>query len=112
MDVAVPGGQQIYVAANGALAFTQAGVDVIPAGGFAYGFTTIFSTFGFPGGLLACPVTAGETVSIPSGFALSQVFANLPGLSDADVPGGSVKSCVVFHTFTFGVMGFGAYEYV
>ena len=112
LDVSVPGGQQIYVAANGALSFTQAGVDVIPAGGVAYGFMTTYSTFGFPRGLLACPVAAGETVTIPSGFALSQVFVNVPGLSDADVPGGNVKSCVDFHTFTFGVTSFGAYEYV
>ncbi len=103
LNVEVPGGQQMYVEETGALGFTQAHSAAIPEGAVLGGFTTR-GYFGFTGletvpnsntagsTLLACPVVANGT----GPGLVYQVFANISGLSDADVPDGNVADCQGF----------------
>ncbi|KAL8708508.1 MAG: hypothetical protein Q9225_007590, partial [Loekoesia sp. 1 TL-2023] len=90
LDTAVPGGQEIYVAPNGALSYTQAHSASSPPGSAFQTFNATtggdngsLGEFTFTGlgatGFLACPVTADGPY---------QVFADVEGLSDRDVPGG------------------------
>ncbi|KAJ9639263.1 uncharacterized protein PV06_09985 [Exophiala oligosperma] len=87
----VPGGQQVYVAPNGALSFTAAHSGAMPEGsvvdpfifvnvGGEYGEVTT-SAFGADG-FMACPT---------HGSIAYQVFANFDG---AQVPLGNVQDCV------------------
>ncbi|KAL8904687.1 MAG: hypothetical protein Q9207_003106 [Kuettlingeria erythrocarpa] len=103
----VPGGQSIYVAPTGALGFTTAHSAYIPPGsavetfrafpGEPYNATTgssgAFGLFTFQGlgatGFLACPVNRNV-------IGPYQVFADVDGLSDEDVPGGCVDKCLGF----------------
>lgn len=107
----VPGGQRIYVAPTGALSFTTAHSAYIPPGsavetfeatpGLPYNVTTGFGgaigRFIFKGlggtWFLACPVNR-------NGTGPYQVFADLDGLSDEDVPGGCVDKCWGFNALT------------
>ncbi|MCJ1228657.1 hypothetical protein MMC12_005318 [Toensbergia leucococca] len=96
----VPGGQLIYVAATGALGFTEAHYGTTPPGAALTGFIESsglgYGSFRFTGlgatGFLACPNA--------NGTAPYQVFANVRGLTDADVPGGSVRHCIGFDALT------------
>ncbi|KAL8748300.1 MAG: hypothetical protein Q9184_007415 [Pyrenodesmia sp. 2 TL-2023] len=107
----VPGGQRIYVAPSGALSFTTAHSAYIPPGsavepfkataGLPYNATTgssgAIGRFTFRGlgatGFLACPVNRNRTGPY-------QVFADVDGLSDEDVPGGCVDKCWRFNALT------------
>ncbi|KAI3340904.1 hypothetical protein F4824DRAFT_449926 [Ustulina deusta] len=68
LDVTVPGGQQIYIAPDGSLSYTQAHSAYIPAGSTITGFSRQQSeAFGAPINLYStapywslCPVTEGE----------------------------------------------------
>ncbi|MCJ1412925.1 hypothetical protein MMC19_007025 [Ptychographa xylographoides] len=110
LAVEVPGGQEIYVTATGALGYTVPHSGLIPPGAVTAGFTYTagpsFGDFGFTGlgatGFLACPS--------PNATAPYQVFAAIAGLSNADVPGGSVAACIGFDALT-SVSGIGAWEY-
>ncbi|KAL8959439.1 MAG: hypothetical protein Q9193_003699 [Seirophora villosa] len=104
MNVIVPGGQQVYVAPNGALRFTIAHSAYVPAGSAIDGFNATVGEingslghFTFNGlgadGFLACPVNA-------DGKGPYQVFANVKGLSDKDVPGGCKDKCLGFGALT------------
>jgi hypothetical protein len=71
MGVVVPGGQQVYVAPDGALSYTQAHSAYIPPGSIVDGFSRTegeqFGNLAFKDGLIACPTE-------DSGY---QVFGNL-----------------------------------
>ncbi|KZF19262.1 hypothetical protein L228DRAFT_241922 [Xylona heveae TC161] len=96
LDVEVPGGQQIYVAPEGYLGFTAPHSAYIPPGSSTDDFNyTPGSSFGYFGttalgatGFLACPNANG---TFPY-----QVFANINGLSDSNVPSGKVSDCLGF----------------
>ncbi|KAI1416954.1 hypothetical protein F5Y13DRAFT_185785 [Hypoxylon sp. FL1857] len=68
LDVAVPGGQQVYIAADGSLSYTVAHSAALPDGAVATGFErTRSESFGAPVVLghsgqfwLMCPVSEGE----------------------------------------------------
>lgn len=100
LDTEVPGGQAIYVAPSGALAFTPAhssgGANEGALTGFSYKNNTVDGTLGrfsFKGrgstGFLACPVN--DKPGQPGPW---QVFASVKGLKDSAVPNGKVSECV------------------
>ncbi|KAL8851820.1 MAG: hypothetical protein Q9221_003246 [Calogaya cf. arnoldii] len=108
MDVIVPGGQQIYVAPNGKLSYTQAHSASIPSGSARETFTAALradsnqgsvplGSFTFKGlggeGFLACP---SHKVGSEEGPFPYQIFANIPAVSDMDVPSGCKKDCEGF----------------
>jgi len=113
-DAEVPGGQRVYVAPNGRLGFTQAHSSIVPTGAalspFALKPGASFGTFSFAGlgatELLACPTK--------NGTAPWQIFANVMGLNDTDVPGGCVRECLGFDALapTYTASGPAAWEYV
>ncbi|KAL9595215.1 MAG: hypothetical protein Q9219_006581 [cf. Caloplaca sp. 3 TL-2023] len=102
LDSQVPGGQLIYVAPSGALGFTQAHSAAFPTGSALQIFNATsaqsngsLGVFTFEGlgatGFLACPVAADGPY---------QVFADVDGLSDQDVPGGCKDECLGFGALT------------
>ncbi|MCJ1426358.1 hypothetical protein MMC29_004261 [Sticta canariensis] len=115
LDVAVPGGQQIYVEPTGALGFTQAHSVNYPPGSTFEGFTLTpgspFGSLGFSGlgatGFLACPADG-------SGAGPYKVFADVEGLKDGNTPGGSVQACIGFDALAVEYTGSGsaAWQYV
>lgn len=98
-DIEGPGPQTVYVAEHGALSFDTASLpNTIPAGAaterFHYRGPTANNgpgDFSFHGlgsnGWLACPSNATNGVPYT-------VYANVTGLSNADVPGGNVEACI------------------
>ncbi|KAH6643863.1 hypothetical protein C7974DRAFT_8175 [Boeremia exigua] len=67
LGVVVPGGQQVYVAADGALSYTQAHSAAIPAGAIVDQFSkdapsngNSFGYLNFETGFVACPVGAAD----------------------------------------------------
>ncbi|OJJ97529.1 hypothetical protein ASPACDRAFT_80400 [Aspergillus aculeatus ATCC 16872] len=130
LDVSVPGGQQVYIAPSGALAFTQPHSAYVPAGSVVGAFSysqTAGTTFGYwtlpNSGLIACPVPAAAAASssaAPSatpaaGSAAAtaskwQVFA---AWSNATVPSGNVGDCLGFDALAVGRNGSAAaWEYI
>ncbi|KAI4241877.1 MAG: hypothetical protein L6R40_004276 [Gallowayella cf. fulva] len=102
----VPGGQQIYVAPNGKLSYTQAHSGYIPPGSAVQTFNATKGTvngqlgsFTFKGlggsGFLACPSKKSKTNGYPY-----QVFVDVAALSDKDVPSGCKKDCLGFSALT------------
>lgn len=99
-DADVPGGQVVYVLPTGELAFTEPHAEGTPGenngttAGFVYTNSTsgVLGEFGFTGlgaeGFVACPARNGS--------APWQIFVEVPGLSDRDVPGGKVSACLGF----------------
>lgn len=92
-DVNVPGGQDIFVARNGALGFSRAHGNYLPDGATGGPFKATFNSIGrvlgqftFSGngssGWLACPIAEEGPW---------QVFTAIEGLDDGDVPGGCVS---------------------
>ncbi len=104
----------VYVASNGRLGFTQAHSSIVPVGAALSPFTltpgSSFGSFGFSGlgatGFLACPTK--------NGTAPWQIFANVKGLKDKDVPGGCVKDCLGFDALApnYTASGPAAWQYV
>jgi len=117
MDVEVPGGQLAYVAANGALGYTQAHSATIPPGAFTKGFswTHLFTT--------SITGEVGEldfkaTASTKSGFlACPDVPTLVPGATYqifAFVPGFSQQNCIDLgrlKTTEYKAEEFGAWQY-
>lgn len=105
LDVEVPGGQQLYVQKNGALAYTIPHSGAVPEGSYTSGFGYLenphegeVSTWSFTGaggatGLLACKTKDGEY----------QVFANVKGFQQT--------GCLGFDAAATKVKGPGAWEY-
>ncbi|RAL13314.1 putative IgE-binding protein [Aspergillus homomorphus CBS 101889] len=132
LDVSVPGGQQVYIAPSGALAFTQPHSANIPAGSVVGAFSYSQkpgATFGYwtleNSGLIACPVPAAAAAAdacssaVPSatptpGAANTaskwQVFA---AWGNATVPSGNVRDCLGFDALAVGRNGSAAaWEYL
>ncbi|EOD48974.1 hypothetical protein GTA08_BOTSDO10587 [Neofusicoccum parvum] len=63
LSTAVPGGQQVYIAPDGSLSFTQAHSAYIPEGSVTDGFTTSqssgFGILSWTNGFIACPSANG-----------------------------------------------------
>ncbi|GAD92333.1 IgE-binding protein [Paecilomyces variotii No. 5] len=113
LDVAAPGGQQIYVLPSGELSFTQTHSANIPAGAatgpFEYGHEGAtakwsFSGLGSKGGFVACPIGEGTSTQW-------QVYADVPNLQ---APNGNANSCLGFDTIaeTWPGTGAAAWEYI
>lgn len=111
-DVLVPGGQRVYVAASGALAYTVAHSNIIPKGAHQRSFaldkvSSVFNSFTYSGtgkasGWLACPVDA----------KVYQVFANIE-LEDSNVPQKNVSACIALDALTtnYTLPGAAAWQY-
>ncbi|CAD6580550.1 MAG: hypothetical protein ASARMPREDX12_001892 [Alectoria sarmentosa] len=99
----VPGGQIVYVLPTGALSFTLAHAEGQPeenngtTTGFAFtpGTANTLGVFRFSGlgstGFLACPARNGTTPW--------QIFADVEGIKDRNVPSGNVSACLGFVAF-------------
>ncbi|KAK5013226.1 hypothetical protein LTR60_003981, partial [Cryomyces antarcticus] len=99
-DVVVPGGQQFFVAANGALSFTQAHSGAVPAGASYDVRVYLGGGFFGPGGSSwkACPLSGSAGVY--------QVFA---GLSSVSFSADCVGFDAVVHDQPKGTVG--AWQY-
>ncbi|KAI1093052.1 hypothetical protein F5B19DRAFT_172771 [Rostrohypoxylon terebratum] len=103
LDVAVPGGQQVYVAADGSLSYTVAHSGALPEGANATGWTREQSqAFGAPIVLgnynhfwNLCPVTEGEPTE-----RTYQVFV-----------GSGIEGCLGTGVRTYASSGPDAWEY-
>lgn len=103
LDTSVPGGQQLYVAPNGALSYTIPHSAAVPEHSYQQGFTvdqgTGLGSWTFEGkggatGFLACPTEKeGEY----------QVFADIEGVESED--------CLGFDAIITQAKGPGAYQY-
>lgn len=116
MNTEVPGGQTVYVLPTGALAFTLAHAEGQPeenngtTTGFSYtpGTDGLVGVFSFTGlgstGFLACPAKNGSTPW--------QIFADIEGIKNRDVPGGNVSACLGFDALAgANTGGVAAWEY-
>ena len=111
-DVEVPGGQHVYVAASGALAYTVPHSNIIPKGAHSRSFALdrtsgtsssfTYSGTGKASGWLACPVSV----------AVYQVFANVE-LEDQNVPQKNVSACIALDALTtnYTLPGAAAWQY-
>lgn len=113
LDTVVPGGQQVYVAPTGALSYTRPHSGYIPPGSAVGTFNATLTQSGGPIGFftfeglgatgwLACPVTKNGPY---------QVFADIKGLKDKDVPGHHKDKCLGFSMITSPFTGQAAWEY-
>lgn len=104
-DVAVPGGQRVYVNPDGALSFTQAHSAYIPPGSalgpFEYVPGDRFGRYLFTGwgasGFMACPNLDRDW----------QVFA---AVQNASVPSGDVRDCLGFEALAIPWDGEGGFD--
>lgn len=102
MSVQVPGGQEVYIAQDGALGFSLAhtppGSEAIASKGFAKSEGRLFGGLSYvDGGFFACPVEGSPTVW--------QIFVNISHFRQS-------WSCVSFDVLTVNTTGIGAWEYV
>jgi hypothetical protein len=101
MGVVVPGGQQVYIAADGAVKYTIAHSAAIPEGAVVTGWSTAAGNgFGIlsneNGGFIACPCEDEENVW--------QVYAALEGLEFDD-------ACLGFSALASNATDAGAWQY-
>ncbi|KAF3929143.1 hypothetical protein AA313_de0200311 [Arthrobotrys entomopaga] len=110
MNVMVPGGQQLYIAPDHSLSYTQAHSAYMPEGSTTEGFilgpkqeNTLRSISHTSGGFLACPVKANQ--------GPWKVFVGT--VADADTPSGSSADCLGFSNngVEFTAERFGAWQY-
>ncbi|ORX92628.1 hypothetical protein BCR34DRAFT_629481 [Clohesyomyces aquaticus] len=100
LGVVVPGGQQVYVAPDGSLSYTQPHSAYIPEGSVRVGWSreaqtdNVIGFLNFVSGLIACPV-AGKPW---------QVYGKLPGLTFD-------SACLGFNALTINGTEAGAWEY-
>ncbi|KKY14317.1 putativebinding protein [Phaeomoniella chlamydospora] len=116
LNVAVPGGQQIYLETTGALRYTVPHSGAIPSDAAAnpiiytaseQGSSSVFTgsiSTSSPGstGLIACPVSGYN----PAGAY--QVYANTDDLA---APSGNNEDCLSFEAVTLAYNGTTAWEY-
>ncbi|KAF2115205.1 hypothetical protein BDV96DRAFT_612582 [Lophiotrema nucula] len=99
LGVIVPGGQQIYVAADGTLSYTIPHSAYIPEGSVRDGWTKTegenFGNLVFEGGLVACPTGTND------GY---QVYGQIPNVTLS-------SDCLGFDALTVNATGPGAWEY-
>jgi len=103
MGTVVPGGQEVYVAPDGALSYTQAHSAAVPAGSYRAMFSreapsggNSFGYLNFETGFVACPAKAPET-----GY---QVFGQVEGATFG-------PECLGFNALTSEVQQPGAWQY-
>ncbi|KAE8137138.1 hypothetical protein BDV38DRAFT_89624 [Aspergillus pseudotamarii] len=113
LNVAVPGGQSIYVDPKGALSFTTPHSGYTPPGsstdGFAYkpGKNGTLGSWTYKNGFMACP-TSNSTI-VP-GNPKWQVFA---ASKNATVPTGNIRDCLGFSAVAAPYTGpVAAWEYI
>ncbi|KAF1949309.1 hypothetical protein CC80DRAFT_497625 [Byssothecium circinans] len=98
LGVIVPGGQQVYVAPDGALSYTAPHSVYKPEGSIVDGWSrTEGENFGnliFTSGLIACPTTEGKPW---------QVYGNIAAVNST--------SCLGFSSLTVNTTDAGAWEY-
>ncbi|KAL8792121.1 MAG: hypothetical protein Q9195_005296 [Heterodermia aff. obscurata] len=111
-DVEVPGGQHVYVAASGALAYTVPHSNIVPKGAHSRSFALdrtsgtnssfTYSGTGKASGWLACPVAA----------EVYQVFADVE-LEDQNVPLKNASACIALDALTtnYTLPGAAAWQY-
>ncbi|CZR59928.1 uncharacterized protein PAC_09823 [Phialocephala subalpina] len=119
LDVEVPGGQQVYVQANGALGFTQAHSASVPVGATIGGFVNVTvasdchapwevitwkSPDGSTGGIEACSEVPVGT----NGTAVYNVYAVTPAYNQT----GCVKLAGLLASYLGTGAGFGAWQYI
>lgn len=119
LDVEVPGGQQVYVQANGALGFTQAHSASVPPGATIGGFVNVTvasdchapwevitwkSPDGSTGGIEACSEVPADT----NGTAVYKVYAVTPGFNQT----GCVKLAGLLASYLGNGAPFGAWQYI
>ncbi|KGO49115.1 hypothetical protein PEXP_011640 [Penicillium expansum] len=113
LDVAVPGGQAIYVDNKGALRFTSPHSAYEPTGSsdgpFEYTPGSSFGHWSFKGhgasGFMACPTT-NATISYRRsrrGAAAAPKWQVYAALKNATVPTGKVEDCLGFDALTVSV---------
>ncbi|CAI6334643.1 unnamed protein product [Periconia digitata] len=99
LGVVVPGGQQIYVAPDGALSYTQPHSVYKPEGSVVEGWSRTegeaLGQLSFSDGLVACPTVEGKPW---------QVYGQLPGLELS-------PDCLGFSAITVNTTGAVAWEY-
>ncbi|KAH7081834.1 hypothetical protein BKA63DRAFT_220468 [Paraphoma chrysanthemicola] len=102
LGVVVPGGQQVYVAPDGALSYTQAHSAYIPTGSVIDGFSREYPAAGqafgylqFDTGFVACPA---------EGDGVYQVFGQVDGATFG-------PECLGFNALAVSVDGPGAWQY-
>ncbi|KAJ6021193.1 hypothetical protein N7540_006697 [Penicillium herquei] len=118
LDVAVPGGQAIYVDPSGALSFTTPHSAYIPAGSSSGPFTYVPGSSSDPlgswtysgkgaSGFMACPVPASNSTRSAAARRAAaaaaptwQVFA---AQQNATVPTGNLGDCLGFDALAVGV---------
>ncbi|KAL5363023.1 hypothetical protein BJX96DRAFT_111824 [Aspergillus floccosus] len=118
LAVEVPGGQQVYVDAAGALSFTVPHSGYIPPGSstgpFEYTPGKPIGHWVYKGqgasGFMACPVPVNGTADVQKSPQW-QVYA---ALQNATVPSGSVGDCLGFSAMAISRNGsdFAAWEYI
>lgn len=100
LNVMVPGGQQIYIAPDGSMSYTQAHSAYVPPGSIRDGWSkTEGEQFGYLSwscGLLACPAAEQG-----QGY---QVFGKVEGKEFG-------PECLGFNALSFNGTGFGAWQY-
>ncbi|MCJ1359579.1 MAG: hypothetical protein MMC33_009581 [Icmadophila ericetorum] len=117
MDVQVPGGQAVYIAANGALSISTPHSALFPPGSLLSGFGPSGGEFVYTGGpgtfagsgWIGCPVPV-QDFSPPLNFIL-QIFANIsthPTRSASGVPFVCEDVTLLLDLYTGG---FGAWQY-
>ncbi|KAJ5242043.1 uncharacterized protein N7469_000370 [Penicillium citrinum] len=107
LDVVVPGGQEIYVDASGALSFTQPHSAYIPEGSsegpFKYtpGKDGGLGSWSYGNGFIACPTSNATATPYSRRRAASaakwQVFS---AQKNATVPTGNINDCLGFDALT------------
>lgn len=99
LGVVVPGGQQVYVAPDGTLSYTQAHSAYVPTGSVRDGWSRTegenFGNLAFTGGLYGCPGAEGQ------GY---QVFGKIDGVE-------LNEGCLGFNALTFNSTQPGAWQY-
>ncbi|KAJ6261032.1 hypothetical protein Dda_3697 [Drechslerella dactyloides] len=110
LNVMVPGGQRIYIDADGSLSYTQAHSAFMPPGAVTDGFTigpvqenTLRHISHSKGGFYACPAKKDQ--------APWKIFVGQP--TDAAAPSGSASDCLPFSATAveFKTEQFGAWQY-
>ncbi|MCJ1473377.1 hypothetical protein MMC13_002028 [Lambiella insularis] len=115
MDVEVPGGQQVYVAPNGALSYTQAhSISYPPGSQFGVvsgtGGELVYAGANGTAGWIACPLPA-STFSPPLNY-IYQLYANVPSHPTRDPKDGAIFVCYPVTLLLDAYSGgFGAWQY-
>lgn len=111
MDTFVPGGQQLYIAEDGHIGFTQAHSAAIPQGANPCPFTyekKASSQFGIVNLDPSRAFGAVDFMGCPTDSGKYQVFA---ALQNATVPQGNVTDCIGFSALAFNYTGATAWQY-